>query len=99
MNRLQKRIAIVIVATVAGTALGGTAAHQISGDKMDERKYCQTVEEGIQSNMSQGFINCYPPGVLNVNLSQQVEENSQTRCTCRRKIGQSVQTITFTTSN
>mgnify|MGYP006875055718 CR=1 FL=1 len=99
MNRLQKRIAIVILAIVAGGALGGTASHQISGEKMDERQYCQTVEEGIQSNMSQGFINCYPPGVLNVNLSQQVEENSQTRCTCRRKIGQSVQTITFTTSN
>lgn len=99
MNKLQKRTALVMAAVFTGAVLGATAAHQITKDEVDERKYCQTVEEGIQSNMSQGFINCYPPGILNVNISREVEENSDIKCTCRRKIGSSVQTITFTASN
>lgn len=99
MNELQKRMSLVLVAVVAGAVLGGAAAQQLTKDEVDERRYCQTVEQGIQSNMSQGFINCYPPGILDVNISQQVEQNSDVKCTCRRKIGQSVQTITFTTSD
>lgn len=71
----------LILIAVAGIALGLGASFltQSSGNT-----YCQGIEKDLQQNRSfNGSIACYPPGVLNANVSEQVDENTEHRCTCR----------------
>jgi hypothetical protein len=46
--------------------------------------YCNSVEQQIKANQTfNGSVACYPPGVMDVNLSDRVSENTDHRCTCR----------------
>lgn len=96
---MKRKIAIAAVALVAGLLTGGAVAHGMSQEKAEARSYCDTVEQGIEKNMSDGFISCYPPGVLKVSLSEEVADESQVECVCRKKVGETVQTLTFAKSN
>jgi hypothetical protein len=96
---MERKVVIGVLTLVAGIFVGSAASHGINAGEVESRNYCQSVEEGIQENMSEGFINCYPPGVLRTNLSDDVEEGSETECVCRKKIGDLVQVLKFASSN
>lgn len=97
-DRLRKLILVASVSLVLGSVVGGTTAYALGPNNSTAGDYCDTVEQGIQQNMSQGFVSCYPPQVLNSTIRDSVEEKSDTMCVCRKKVGSSVQTITLTTS-
>lgn len=60
----------------------GMAVSSIAGE--DRGTYCQDIQNEIKENQSfQGSVACYPPGAINVNLSQKVEDNSELKCVCR----------------
>lgn len=46
--------------------------------------YCEGVENDVKQNQKfNGSIACYEPGVIEVNLSEEVEEGSELKCVCR----------------
>jgi hypothetical protein len=96
---MKRQAAIAAIALVTGVVAGGVLAYSMNQEKADARSYCEVVEQGIEENMSDGFISCYPPGVLNVSLSEDVEDKSEVECVCRKKVGETVQTLKFATSN
>jgi hypothetical protein len=45
-----------------------------------DSSYCSSIEEDIRQNRSfNGSVACYPPGVLDANVSDRVEENTELR--------------------
>ena len=65
---------------LAGLALGFFAADLTQQDG----SYCGTIEQDLKENRSfNGSIACYPPGVLDANISDRVAEGADHRCTCR----------------
>ncbi|MFB6144119.1 MAG: hypothetical protein ABEJ98_02290 [Candidatus Nanohaloarchaea archaeon] len=75
MNR-RLFLSVVLAAFIIGVATAYVTAP--SGEK------CKKIEEQVQQSRNfTGTISCYPPGVIKVNLSSKVEENSQLKCVCR----------------
>ncbi|MFB6241379.1 MAG: hypothetical protein ABEJ36_01080 [Candidatus Nanosalina sp.] len=67
----------------AAGLFAGFLAFNLTGNGEDT--YCQRIEQDIQANQTfNGSVACYPPGVLKVNLSEKVEQNTELRCVCRK---------------
>jgi hypothetical protein len=96
---MKRKTLVIAAALTSGLVVGGAASYSIEKQEISSRNYCANVEQGIEENMSEGFINCYPPGVIGVNLSDKVSESADVKCVCRKKIGERIQMLTFTTSN
>jgi hypothetical protein len=65
---------------VLGLLMGVSASAMMQQDS----SYCSSIEEDIRQNRSfNGSVACYPPGVLDANVSDRVEENTELRCVCR----------------
>ena len=76
MNKNIVFILIGVIGLIIGLFLSGTG--QQGG------AYCDSIEQQIQQNRSfNGSAACYPPGVLDVNVSDRIEENANIRCVCR----------------
>lgn len=89
---------LVAVSLVLGVA-AGVAATQLNQNSLEEqRNYCATVEEGIQQNMSEGFVNCVTPGSFSGNVSGEVGQESELECVCRKKVGNTIQQLKIRTS-
>lgn len=57
----------------------------IISDFLKQDTYCKDIEEQISSQQNfTGTVACYPPGVIEVNLSESVENETQLRCVCRK---------------
>lgn len=95
---MERKLVVTVLALIAGVFVGSAVSNGMNAGEKDSRNYCQSVEQGIQENMTEGFVNCYPPGVLRTNLSEEVEEGSETECVCRKKVGDVVQVLTFASS-
>lgn len=68
-------------AGIAGIILGALLAGAV---QQNDTTYCQQIEQDIRENRSfNGSIGCYPPGVLDANVSDRVEENADLKCVCR----------------
>lgn len=78
---------LVIVAVFSGLAIGGVASMSF-----DTRDKCEKTEQTIreESNVS-GALACFQPGMIDVNLSERVEEGAELECVCRRSINGTVQ--------
>ncbi|MFB6241467.1 MAG: hypothetical protein ABEJ36_01530 [Candidatus Nanosalina sp.] len=96
---MNRKAGIVVFAFSLGILLGGNLAHVTHVDEEKSRNFCSRVESGIEANMTEGFVNCYPPGVLSVNLTETVEEKSDLKCVCRKKVDGVVETISLSVSN
>lgn len=76
---MKEKYLILIAAVGISLGLGTSFLTQSSGNS-----YCQDIEQDLQQNRSfNGSIACYSPGVLDANVSEQVDENTEHRCTCR----------------
>lgn len=83
----------LVLVAVAGLAAGLLAFQFTTGSS-----YCTEIEQGIQQNKSfNGSVACYPPGVLNVNVSDEVDDRTEIRCVCRKTLNGVDQYITITT--
>ena len=84
---------------IIGVSSGLALSYVMGEDDRQARNYCMEVEQGIQDNMEQGFVNCVTPDIIEPDIQEQVENRSEVRCVCRRKIGDVVNTLQITTSN
>lgn len=62
-----------------------------------ESSYCKSMEQKLVKNQNfTGSLSCYPPGVIDVNLSDKVENNTRLRCVCRNRINEKVHLFPIT---
>lgn len=81
---------------ILGIATGLSASYisQTSAGK------CEKVQEDIRAGQNfTGTVTCYPPGVLDVNISDQVENSTELKCVCRKINGEEVQIFPILYSN
>ena len=78
----------VAAAIFLGLLVGVSASHMMP----EKESECQRTEEAIveEGNVS-GAVACFPPGVLDVNQSEQIDEGSDLECVCRRSYMGNVQ--------
>lgn len=75
----QRDIFILIV--LAGMVIGLSASYL----NYSQSTQCGEIEQQIkQQQKFNGSLACYPPGVLEVNISDQVEEKAKLDCVCRK---------------
>ncbi|MFB6115957.1 MAG: hypothetical protein ABEK10_00455 [Candidatus Nanosalina sp.] len=90
----MRRTALVVVAAAfTGIISGFTVANIQQGAENYEKNFCTEVEEGLQQNMSEGFVNCFKPQNLDVKLNKGVRNRTSVRCVCRRKVNGKVEQI------
>lgn len=78
MNR--NRILILATVFVLAIISGITVSNFMNSDT-----YCQNIEDQIRSQQNfTGSVACYPPGVVDVNLSDEVRNETELRCVCRK---------------
>ncbi|MFB6100222.1 MAG: hypothetical protein ABEK16_03015 [Candidatus Nanohalobium sp.] len=53
---------------------------------------CERTEEALRekANVS-GALACFPPGVIDVNLTDRVEQGADLQCVCRQSVNGNVQ--------
>lgn len=72
-----------LIYTALGIA-GILTGFMLAGTVQNDSSYCQSMEQQIEQERNfTGSIGCYPPGVLDVNVSDRVEENAELKCVCR----------------
>lgn len=96
---MPDRRVLAVAAAFLGIIVGGVVSYGLNIEDQRTQAYCSEVENGIQQNMSQGFVNCFPPGDYHVNLSERVEQGSDVECICRKKVGDIVQELRFARAN
>jgi hypothetical protein len=86
---------LIVLAVTVGLSIGYAASFSLDGENK-----CEKTEKTIKqkSNIS-GAYACFEPGVIEVNLSERVEENAQLECVCRRSINGNVVLEAITRAN
>lgn len=86
---MDNRNKVLIAAAFLGLVAGISASSALTDNTVSE---CEKTEDAIkqQANVS-GPVACFPPGVLDVNQSEEVEEGSELECVCRRSYNGEVQ--------
>lgn len=72
-------LGVVSAGLAAGVLLSvqSTPVDGVSGE-------CEALEQEIRANQSfNGSLQCYPPGVIDVNLSEEIDERTELQCVCR----------------
>ncbi|MFB6181164.1 MAG: hypothetical protein ABEJ93_04775 [Candidatus Nanohalobium sp.] len=83
---MENRMYALVVVVAAAGLLSGFAASSASSDK-DRLSYCEKVEEGVRKNQSlNGSIACFEPGLVDVDVSDRVKNNSELKCVCRHSL-------------
>jgi hypothetical protein len=94
LQNIGKLQTAVFTAVVIGF-FSGFLLSQVSASEVEKSK-CERVEEGVRnaSNVT-GAVACFPPGVIDVELDDVVENNTDVECVCRRSFEGSVQYWSF----
>jgi len=96
---MPDRKVFAAAAAVLGILVGGAISYGVNLEDQRSQAYCGEIEQGIQENMSEGFVNCFTPGDYQVNLSERIEQGSDVECVCRKKVGDIVQELRFARAN
>lgn len=76
---MYKRLMFVLL--IAGALTAGITTAYLS---TPDGEKCKDIEQQFENNESfTGTMSCYPPGVIDVNLSEDVRQNSDLGCVCR----------------
>lgn len=83
----------IIIAILIGFILGFCFS-QVNAQGAPSK--CEKVEQGVRnaSNVT-GAVACFPPGVIDIDLDDVVEDKTNTECVCRRSFEGSVQYWSF----
>lgn len=87
MNRRNLLILIAIV----GMSVGFIASYfDYSSESIPTK--CEEIEQKAKQQQSfNGSLTCHPPGAIDVNISEQVEEKANLDCVCRKEYNGTVQ--------
>lgn len=79
---MDSRVYLVAM-VLAGVLIGSIAAFNTA----DQTSNCKQLESQLeQSKNFTGSIACFPPGVLEINESEEVQNRTESYCTCRNTI-------------
>lgn len=77
---MKQRDFFIIIALI-GLSIGFSASYLTQEDPSQ----CKDIEQQIKAEQKfNGSLSCYPPGVIDVNISDQVEESATLDCVCRK---------------
>lgn len=99
MKHIKIFSAMLALSILIGIVAGLATAHISNQEDREARNYCMEVEQGAQDQMDQGFINCVTPDIIQPDIDEEVENKSEVRCVCRRKVGEAVETLQITTAD
>lgn len=96
MDRKRKIISFILLA-VLGISVGFAVSTHMS---QDQQSYCESIESQVmqEKNIS-GTLACFEPGIIQVNQSDKIENNSELRCVCRHEYRGFEQLIPISISN
>lgn len=96
---LAKKVGVVFLVAVLGLSMGLTVSQSIEPPQKEE-SYCNSIESQVmeEENIS-GTLACFEPGLVQVNLSEKVKNNSELRCVCRQEFQGVEQLIPISVSN
>lgn len=96
---MEQKAHLFIATALVGLLVGFGSSTMIDTSE-DKKSYCDRVESQVieERNMS-GTLACFPPGIVEVNLSEEVENNSDLKCVCRHSYNGVVQMIPISVSN
>lgn len=78
--KMKERELFILIAVI-GVSIGLSASYLVQGDSSN----CKNIEKQIKEQQKfNGSLTCYPPGVLDVNISDKVEERANLDCVCRK---------------
>lgn len=78
---IDRNIFFVLMAA-AGLMTGVLASDMTESKDSSE---CEELEEEIKSSQSfEGSLACYPPGVIDTNISEGIENRTELKCVCRK---------------
>lgn len=81
MIKLESR-QFFVLAAIFGLSIGLTASYMMEYKSTSK---CKKIEDQIRAQQKfNGSLTCYPPGVIEVNISDQVEEQANLDCVCRK---------------
>lgn len=90
----MKRYALIIVtAFVIGTVSGYAVSGLEPGSNQEGDNFCGEVEKEMQSEMQQGYVNCFDPSGVNFELREDIRNSTSISCICRKKVGEVVQEL------
>lgn len=100
-NRLEgKKIAAVLLSAVLGLSMGLAVSQGMDTPVQDEETYCNSIESQVMEDKNiSGTLACFEPGLVQVNLSDKVKNNSELKCVCRQEYGDLEQLIPISVSN
>ncbi|MFT4867935.1 MAG: hypothetical protein ACI9LV_000547 [Candidatus Nanohaloarchaea archaeon] len=79
---LSKKAALTGLAVLG--LIVGLGVSMVTWGSPGEDTYCNSIQNQIKANQSfSGSVACYPPGEMDVNVSDKVGENTEIRCVCR----------------
>lgn len=85
MNRKN----VLILATALIIAAGVAVSYL---DYSSQPTKCEEIEQQVKEQQQfNGTLACYPPGVIDVNISEEVEERAELDCVCRKTYNGTVQ--------
>ncbi len=85
MNRKE----VIILIALVGLGIGVVASY-LNYDSQPTK--CEQIEQQAKEQQQfNGTLTCYPPGVIDVNISEDVEERAELDCVCRKEFNGSVQ--------
>lgn len=96
---MEKKLHLFVATALVGLLIGFGSSTMV-GSAETEKSYCDRIESQVmeERNIS-GTLACFPPGIVQVNLSEDVEKNSELKCVCRQSYRGFVQMIPISVSN
>jgi hypothetical protein len=90
-----KRNILIVTAVLLGLVIGAAASSSTSTQEHCERTELVIKEE---SNLS-GALACFPPGVIEYDASERIEEGSELECVCRHSLEGNVRLFAINRAN
>lgn len=88
----------VLLACALGLSLGLASSQTLKTQQ--DTGYCENIEsQVVEKRNFSGNLACFPPEIARVNLSEEVENNSELRCVCRHEHNGIEQIIPISFSN
>lgn len=93
----QKKIVSFIVVAILGVSVGFAVSTSMN---QETQSYCNSIESQVmQERNISGTLACFEPGLIQINQSEKVENNSELRCVCRNEYRGLEQLIPISVSN
>lgn len=87
MNRRNLLIVVAVAVLAAGVAVS-----YLNYSSSQVPTKCEKIEKQAKEQQQfNGTLACYPPGVIDVNISDEVEERANLDCVCKKTYNGSVQ--------